>query len=516
MNRRQFLGTSLSSAAAAAPLRPQVDRLRPNILFLMTDQQRFDALGANGNSIIRTPNLDGLATQSANLQNAFVQAPVCVPSRATFFTGRYPHSHRNRVNYTPLREGEVLMQEYLQRAGYQTASIGKLHYYPPTAEKARETGFDRVLLHDGVPFTNRFSDYYGWRQQSDPQASVSYRAVVRDPPRGTNPFRMVISDEFTETSWVGLKTREWLRELAGGGRPFFLFSSFFQPHSPFLAPEPFDSMYNDVEIPLPKKVTREYILGLPLPLRTLMLRSGARHDWDPARLQWAYRTYYASVSQIDREVGQILDVLEETGQADNTIVVFTTDHGDQMLEHGMVDKNCFFEGSVHIPFLIRLPGQVRPGKCNELIETTDLLPTLFDLCGVDEPVACQGRSIVPLLRGERYEAREVVFSENIIPEVITSGSLDFFFEKGKGIKGVRHPDAKMVRSHRWKLNYYAGGEGELYDVDNDPGEESNLFADPDRRPVVREMKDRLLDWMMTADETDQIEPRWRISASRRG
>jgi arylsulfatase A-like enzyme len=141
MNRRDFLRTS---AAAAAPVRPPETASKPNILFIMTDQQRFDALGANGNSIIKTPNLDRFAAEAANLQSAFVQAPVCVPSRATFFTGRYPHSHKHRVNYTPLNDGEVLMQEYLQKAGYQTGSIGKLHYYPPTAEKARRTGFDRV------------------------------------------------------------------------------------------------------------------------------------------------------------------------------------------------------------------------------------------------------------------------------------------------------------------------------------------------------------------------------------
>jgi arylsulfatase A-like enzyme len=327
---------------------------------------------------------------------------------------------------------------------------------------------------------------------------------------------MVIADEHTETSWVGMKTREWLRDMAEGDKPFFLFSSFFQPHSPFLAPEPFDSMYDCVEIPSPKKVSRDYVLSLPVPLQNLMLRGGPRYDWDPVRLQWAYRTYYASVSQIDREVGKILDVLEETGAADNTIVVFTTDHGDQMLEHGMVDKNAFFEASVHIPFMIRLPGGVQPGKYRDLVETTDLLPTLFELCGVPEPVPCQGRSFAPLLRGERYEEREVVFAENIIPEVITSGRLDYAFEKGKGIMGARHPDAKMVRSDRWKLNYYANGEGELYDLDNDPGEERNLFRDPSRQATVREMKDRLLDWMITADETDQIAPRWLISAPRRG
>src|SRR4051812_857043 len=158
----------------------EATKKRPNILFIMTDQQRWDCIGANGNAIIKTPNLDRLAARGANFTHAFVASPVCVPSRVSFFTGRYAHSHRNRVNYTPLDRSEVLIQARLKEAGYRTASIGKLHYYPPTTEEAQRTGFDIVELHDGVPFTDRWSDYVKWRQANDPNKEIYYRATAKD------------------------------------------------------------------------------------------------------------------------------------------------------------------------------------------------------------------------------------------------------------------------------------------------------------------------------------------------
>ena len=186
-----------------------------------------------------------------------------------------------------------------------------------------------------------------------------------------------------------------------------------------------------------------------------------------------------------------------------------------MLEHGLMGKNCFFEASVRVPFMIRLPGRVRPGRYDELVETIDLLPTLFELVGLPEPVEAQGCSLVPLVcRSTRaYRPREAVFSENIIPEVITSGRLDFAFEKGQGINGVRHPDAKMVRTKRWKFNYYPEGDTELYDLENDPNEWDNLHGRPEIRQVEQAMKDRLLKWFATADEADQIAPEWLLPQS---
>ena len=535
LSRREFLRRSGTAAGAVGPLSVAATQAgadeastgaaprRPNVLFIMTDQQRFDCLGANGNRIIKTPNLDRLAARSANFSHTFVQAPVCVPSRACFFTGRYPHAHRNRVNYTTLDSDEIMMNARLQTAGYRTALIGKTHLYycyPPTPEEAGRTGFDVVELHDGVSYTDQWSDYAKWRAAHDPMHEIHYRRLATSvaglrgklPPDG-NPYRAAIDERYTDTTWTGLRTRHWLRELAGGDKPFFLFSSFWKPHSPFEVPEPFDSLYNDVEIPLPKQQTLEDIKRLPPPLVSLILRGKKPpYDMDRDQLQWAYRSYYASISHIDREVGLILDTLEETGQAENTIVVFTSDHGDQLLEHGLMGKNVFFEASVRVPFMIGLPGRVQAGRRDEFAESIDLLPTLFELIGLEEPYGCHGRSLVPLISGvgRPPEARDAVFAENVIPEVITSGSNDFTFEKGRGVKGIRHPDAKMVRTRQWKYNYYPEGFAELYDLVNDPMEEHNLAADAKRKPVVDEMKGRILDWQITAAETDQIAPRWLI------
>jgi arylsulfatase len=503
--------TLFASLRTDAPARADDTSARPpNILFIMTDQHRWDCTGANGNKQIRTPNFDRLAAEGANFTHAFVNAPVCVPSRASFFTGRYPHSHRNRVNYTPLDRSEILMQARLRDSGYATASVGKLHLYPPTVAEAKRTGFDFVELHDAVGPLDRFSDYVAWRKEHDPQAKISYRAYAKDIEPGKNPFRQAIDDKYTETTWVGERTRHYIRTLGESKKPFFIFSSFWKPHSPFEVPVPFDRLYDDVTIPLPQPQSLDDIKRLPLPLRLLILRGKPAYDLDRERLQWMYRSYYGAISQIDREVGLMMQALKAAGLGENTIVVFSSDHGDQLLEHGLTGKNCFYDASVRVPLTFHFPKKIRPGEFDHLVESIDVLPTLFELAGLPEPYENQGRSLAPLIAdtGKVYAPRDAVFCENVIPEVITGGRLDFEFQKRVGIKGVRHPDAKMVRTRRWKYNYYPEGYAELYDLQNDPHEMKNLADDPAHREVVFEMKDRLLHWLTTADETDQIAPRW--------
>ncbi len=484
---------------------------RPNILFIMTDQQRWDCLGANGNPLIKTPNLDRLAARGANFTHAFVASPVCVPSRISFFTGRYAHSHRNRVNYTPLDRSEVLLQARLKEAGYRTASVGKLHYYPPTPEEAIRTGFDIVELHDGVGFTDRWSDYVKWRQAADPQKDLSYRSLAKDIAPGKNPFRAAIDARFTDTAWTGLRARHWLGELAHGGQSFFLNVSFWKPHAPFEVSPPYDTIYDDVSIPVPDHFTEEDLKKLPLPLQKLATRDrGGAPQVDLERLEWIYRSYYGGISHVDREIGLLLDALEASGQADHTLIVFTSDHGDQLLEHGIMGKNCFFEPSVRVPFIVSLPGRIAPSRHDELIESVDLLPTLFDFIGLPEPRECQGRSFAPLIAdmGRPYVPHDAVFSENIIPEVIT-GNYDLPFVKGQGVDGIRHPDAKMVRTDRWKYCYYGAEIGaELYDLQADPHERTNLAGRPDLHAVEEDLRTRLLNWLIDSSETDQIAPRW--------
>jgi len=534
VNRREFLrgsaATGLIPALAAsaqgapAPERPEARPGSPNILLIMTDQQRYDCVGANGNPVINTPHLDRLAAESANFSHCFAQSPVCTPSRACFFTGRYAHAHKNRVNYTKLPASETLFPKLLQAAGYRTGIAGKSHLYydyPPTADEARRTGFDDVQLHDGARSVDAWSDYVAWRNANDPRADIYYRQTVRDTPElkatltpGDNPYRTVIDAEFTDTAWTGMRTREQLAAYARSGEPFFFFSSYWKPHSPFEVPAPYDSMYSDVAIPLPRRETRERIEGMPPHLERMILRSEYRgrapeFEMDREELQWIYRSYYGSITHIDDEVGATLKALEDLGLADNTIVIFVSDHGDQMLEHGMMGKNVFFEGSVRVPFMIRYPGHIRPGARDELVETIDLLPTLFDFCGLETPYGAHGRSLVPLVTdsGGDYAARDFVFSENVMPEVFAG---IHNFEKGRGVFGVRHPDGKMVRTRRWKYNYYPPGHEELYDLEKDPGEFTNLAGDPAHRATCDELRGRMLDWLITAAETDQIAEKWLV------
>ena len=478
----------------------------------MADQFRYDCMGANGNAQIRTPGLDALSSQSANFHNFFVQAPVCVPSRVSYFTGRYPHSHKNRVNYTPCDPREVFLQRTLHENGYKTGAVGKLHYYPPTLEHARSTGFDSVQLHDGVDATDPYSSYVKWRKMHDPQASVADTKVASVIPPGRNPYRAEIKYEFSATHWTGQETCKMLRDFCASSQPFFLFSSFFKPHSPFQLPSPYDAMYDDVEIPLPRRVARGDIEKLPLPVQKLILRGKPEFETGARQLEWIYRSYYGAVSMVDYEIGRILDELDRCGRAADTIVIFAADHGAQLLEHGLMDKNVFFEASVHTPFLLRYPGKIAPNAFTDLVESVDLLPTVLDFCGIQIPRRVQGRSLAPLVLGDRsgYSSRELVFSENIIPEVITSGSLNMPFVAGAGVAGIRHPDAKMVRTTKWKLNYYPGHGYELYDLRNDPSEEHDLSGDGQYKDVVSDLRQALLDWMITADENDQIAPRWMI------
>lgn len=486
----------------------------PNILFIMTDQQRFDCVGANGNPLISTPHMDRLASQSANMLNTFVQAPVCVPSRQTFFSGRYPHCHRNRVNYTPLDERERLQQSYLKELGYATGFVGKLHYHPPTLEYALSTGFDEGKLHDAA-HCDPYSSYVGWLRSVAPELAEGRRYRATAGVEGGNPFRSDIPDEWHETTWCGRESRAMLRSMAEGENPFFLFSSYWRPHAPFEVPEPWSSMYDDVDIPLPQQVDAEYIDSLPPPVRALILRGGGEpYLADRERLEWQYRSYYGAVSQIDREVGLTLDVLDELGLADRTLVVFCSDHGDQMLEHGLTGKNLFFEGSIHVPLTVRLPGTVEPGEYPDLVETTDLLSTTFELCGLPVPERNQGRSFAARISqeglGTPYSPRRHVFGENIIPEVITmpGGRLTYPYEQGKGVGGILHPDAKMVRTERWKYCYYVGNGSELYDLAEDPEEMHNLADDPEYAETVRDLRGAILDWLITCDEPEQIAPRW--------
>jgi arylsulfatase A-like enzyme len=490
--------------------RSETMKQKPNILFIMTDQQRYDCVGINGNPIIRTPNIDALALQGANMQNCFVQAPVCVPSRQTIFTGRYPHSHKNRVNYTPLDPNETLLQAYLKQAGYNTAFVGKLHYHPPTRDYALSTGFDKGLIHDAA-HTDPHSDYYAWLKNEAPQYTPDYRRCKKNETG--NPFIAEIPEQYHETTWCGEQSRAMLKDLSDKDKPFFLFSSYWKPHSPFEVPEPWATFYDQVDIPLPSPEDAATISQLPQPVQTLALRnSQPAYQITRETLQWMYRAYYAAVTQIDYQIGLTLQALEDLHQKENTIVIFISDHGDQLGEHGIIGKNVFYESSIHVPLIIRFPSCIKPGEYPELVEGTDILGTVFEIADIPVPYSNQGNSFSFRITGGKvgqdYQPRKYVFAENIIPEVINWGELDYPYIKGKGVGGIKHPDAKMVRTSQWKYTRYVGHGEELYNIEEDREEHNNLANNAEYKPLLQNMRSALIDWLITADESDQIAQRW--------
>ena len=476
----------------------------------MTDQMRYDGIGHAGKNIVETPALDRLASRGVFADNFYIQAPVCVPSRMCFSTGRYAHSHKNRVNNTAINPGEIHIQEYLKREGYLTASIGKLHYYPPTRQHAVTTGFDYCLLHDGTGPQDQYSSYCDWLKSTHPDFHGRHRETIENPHADQNPFTAKISLDAFESVWVGESTRDFIINRPRKDAPFYIFCSFFKPHEPFEVPEPYASLYNSRQFQLPK--FDENNSSAPLPVERLRTRyNGAALEYDNETLMWIYRSYYANISLIDREVGKILDTLNGERLLDSTIVIFTSDHGDQLMEHGIMGKNVFYEGSTHVPLAISWGENLANGHRNELLESVDILPTLLDLANLEIPRHVQGRSFANLILkdpADPYHPKEAVFAENIIPEVITGHYLDIRYEKGRGVMGIRHPDAKMIRTPEWKLSYYVGNGCELFNMIDDERERHNLYGRLGYGKICDELTRRLLDWMITADETEQVAECW--------
>jgi arylsulfatase len=319
---------------------------RPNIIVLHADQQRFDTIAAAGNGAMRTPNLDRLAASGALLERFYVQSPVCMPSRASMLSGRYPNATTVTCNGPRMPEEIRCIQHMLGDAGYFTGIIGKLHFLPHSARDHREPhptyGFDHLQICD-EPGCYRDA-YREWVTQQDPsqldaincglpparaqwEQMMGGRGTVRPPEPRTDvaPGVFVGDDHLTNACFVADRSAQFLRERAD--RPFFLFAGFYHPHSPLIPPRSCLDMYNLDEIPLPPGDRQ-----IPAP--------GGGRDLSAAEVREIRRAYYAMVSDVDRNVGRILDSLDELGMTDNTVIVFTSDHGDYMGDHGKFGKGA--------------------------------------------------------------------------------------------------------------------------------------------------------------------------------
>ena len=415
---------------------------RPNILLVTTDHLRYDTLGYTGDPVIRTPAIDALAARSLRFERWFSQSPVCMPARATLMTGRYPQHHGVRWNFSALNENEVTLLEHFRRNGYTTASVGKHH-----VQQARfQASLDHVEA-EGIrnmdtdnPFVRHWAER-GHVYLTGP-ALPDFQRRLGAVPRPDQP------EDCHLDAWVGRRAREYLKRR-DTAKPFFLWLGFYGPHHPYVPSGRFATMYDPDEVPgfhrsesdLARKPP-EYTAYIQTPRH----KFHGFHTASERTFREMKAAYYGTVSQIDWQLGLVLESLVETGQDSDTIVVFTSDHGELLGDHGMPAKGPFLlDCMLRVPCLVR-PAGAREGRTvMDLAESVDLFPTLCALAGMETPVWVQGRA-------NAVGPREAVYAEAV--------------------------DKQAYRKADWKLIRYTGRTyGELYDLRADPWELDNRWSD---------------------------------------
>lgn len=439
---------------------------RPNVLLLYTDQQRADALACAGNPHIHTPNLDRLAGDGMLLTHAFCNSPVCMPSRQSMLSGQYPSSLGCCCNGVEMDEATPTLHTVLKPYGYHAANIGKLHFKNHSNRDHSEPhpayGFDTLILSDEP---GCYDDaYIKWVAQHDPGAVDACRVSsppacvgprIEKQPRNTQyPYVFEGPEHLTHSAFVADETIEYLRRHRDD--TFFAIAGFFAPHAPVNPPQRFVDMYDPATLPAPAMNEGEGSLGL------------TDDEWRKVK---AY--YYALVSHVDDQIGRILAALDDLGLRDNTIVIFTSDHGEHLGDHGRVQKGPpGLDSCTHVPLIVRYPAAIAPGgRADELIEAVDLAPTILDFCGVQQPPIFQGRTLRPLLEGRAYEGRTSVFIEYRAP-------FDSSF--------------KTVRTRTLKYCLSGAGAELLFDLKVDPNELTNVADDDAYAPALADMRTELL------------------------
>lgn len=436
----------------------------PNILLVHSDQHRYDCLGVNGHPLVQTPNLDRLAADGLNFSRAFTPSPICVPARASLLTGVWPTEHLSIANADteaprPFRQDLPTFSQVLNQAGYRLGFVGKWQIHrqkPPT-----DFGF-----HDYIDD----SGYTAWRAELGlpPQPHTNRWFGEIDPWIQPGQSRL---------GWGADCVLGLLRAYARGSSPFFLRWDPSEPHLPNIVPEPYALLIPPEHI-APWPSFPDPLLSKPF-IQSQMRRTWQVDDWTWE--QWApvVSRYLGEISLLDAQVGRVLAELDHLGLAENTLVIYTCDHGDLCGAHGMIDKHyVMYDDVVHVPLIMRWPARVRSGQlcdsfvCHEL----DLAATFCEVAGVPAPATFKGHSLLPLLRGERMETRQDIFA-------MYQGNQFGLYSQ------------RMVRDHRWKYIWNATAQDELYDLENDPGELTNLAAHPGQAAELSRLRRRLVSWM---------------------
>lgn len=518
MDRRQFVrkvaAAGVGVLVGRAVWRAEGAQQPPNFLFIMTDQHRIDAMGAYGNRAIQTPHLDALAAASVRFQRYYIAAFPCSPSRATVITGLHPQSHGVVTNGVKLREDIPTFATELAAAGYKTTWMGKWHLGGPWGfVPAEPGGLPRVVRMKSAPPGERMPQN-GFQDGVSPTRDyIAYlRELGLEEPRPGKKVRgghhtviedghSVIPQEHCVEAFITDRAIEYLNTQARSGRPFCLCVSYPGPHRPMTPPEPWDRMYDPDKLPLPPTVNdpmkkaprthREFrwrMYGIDLQRERERLKRGIVFEnemWDvldrPAWTAREYRElmahYYGYISYIDHQIGRLLSVVDKLGLSENTVVIYTTDHGEFMGGHGCIFKGMMmYDDLMRVPLLVRLPGQrPAPRVTNVLASSVDIMPTILDVAGLPVPEGVHGKSLRPVLEGRADTHHEAVFTS--------------FATAGIQMRMVRTSD------YKYSLNWRPRQRNELYDMNADPLEMSNLAGEPQVRSVEDQLRRRLYRFM---------------------
>ncbi len=444
---------------------------KPNILFLLPDQQRPDSLGCYGAEQAKTPNIDWLSKNGVTFDNCYVQNPLCCPSRYSLATGRYPHSLGIKANWYPLRQQESSFAHQLGRAGYTTAAIGKMHFTPWHAN----FGFDGRIIAEAKFHSSVPDDYARFLAKHGNNRKCLYDARSSEYIQRLSSMTSVLPQELHIDSFVGRSICEYLQQVE---EPFFAFASFLSPHNPYDPPKPYDELFRNTPMP-ERNMGRDEVDRKPK----------EAYNYITKRLGWGFapdeiteeqrldmwRHYYGLNTLIDDWVGEIIRTLKEQGLYDDTIIIYASDHGDLLGDHGLFYKQCFYEQSVKVPLIVHAPARYASDRIAEKVELMDIYATICEMGGAPAGPGCQATSLVPILQGEPHMEREAVFSENYF--------------------------GRMVRWDSWKMVYYPGKPyGEIYNLDDDPEEQVNLWDVMEGAVEKTRMKDLLLEWAFTTED----------------
>ncbi len=480
ISRRVLLKLGLAAPALVSmrpkPAHASRGTMRPNILFIMSDQHRGDCVGADGNTAIHTPNMDRIANEGVRFSKAYTAVPSCTPARSGLLTGLAPWRH-GMLGYG--RVGEkypVEKPRALREAGYYTMGIGKMHWCP----QRNTHGFHKVLLDESgrVESPDFQSDYRSWFAVEAPNLECDATGI------GWNDYRArhyVLPERLHPTHWTGETAVRFLESYEGPG-PFFLKVSFARPHSPYDPPERFWRMYENAD--LPKAAVGKWA-------QRYAKRSDDSYriwhgDLGLEQVRASRQGYYGSVSFIDEQIGRILEALEKRGWFDETLIVYTADHGDMTGDHHMWRKTYAYEASARIPMMFRWPTGLVSAKRGQVVpqpvELRDILPTFLEVAGVPGAETLDGRSLLALARGETEGWRPYIDFEH-----------DVCYSPKNHWNGLTDGHFKYIFHAR-------DGEEQLFNLDEDPWELDDLAGDGAYGETLRTWRNRLIDHLAERGE----------------